>query len=333
MTPESPGTPRRAQWPLRVALGLAITALLVVGARLDSPQHAGSTGAATTTVATPTTAPSGTTTVTTAATTTVPASPGVDHPVVDASPFTPIGRGCGLHLTTSSTSTSTTSEHVALGHCNVLEIGDSLGNDLGWGLARQFETTRGLHLIQLDKSSTGLAAGWYYNWPFHLKQDLDRYHPNLMVVFLGGNDEQAIAVNGVSQPFGSAGWAAAYQARVRDIASRASHAGCFVLWVGLPIMEPAGYNRGANFLNAQYRAVMKTVPGAAFLPTWRLLATPQGTFRAGAVVNGVSSALRAPDGIHFTVVGENVLSTFVAHEISAIYHVPLTLHAPMLIDR
>ena len=52
-----------------------------------------------------------------------------------------------------------------------------------------------------------------------------------------------------------------------------------------------------------------------------------------AVVNGVQSALRAPDGIHFSVVGENVLATFVAHEISAIYHVPITLHEPMLIDR
>lgn len=278
MSVDGPATPRRAQWPLRVGLGLAITALLVVGDRLDSPNHAGPTGAATTTLVTTTTSRSGTTTATTTVSTTVPTSPAVDHPVTDKSPFTPVGRGCGLRLTSesASTSTATTGPRPTLGHCNVLEIGDSLGNDLGWGLARQYETTPGMRLIQLDKSSTGLAAGWFYNWPFHIKQDLDRYHPNLMIVFLGGNDEQAIAVNGVSQAFGSAGWAKAYQSRVRDIASRASHAGCMVLWVGLPIMEPAGYNRGANFLNAQYRAVMTTVPGATFLPTWRLLATPRG---------------------------------------------------------
>ena len=38
-----------------------------------------------------------------------------------------------------------------VGSCTVLEIGDSLGNDLGWGLARELPSGSSLHLVQLDK--------------------------------------------------------------------------------------------------------------------------------------------------------------------------------------
>ena len=56
----------------------------------------------------------------------------------------------------------------AVGHCTVLEIGDSLGNDLGWGLARELGGERGLTLVQADRSSTGLVTTWFYDWPRHL---------------------------------------------------------------------------------------------------------------------------------------------------------------------
>ena len=91
----------------------------------------------------------------------------------------------------------------ALGHCRLLEIGDSLGDDLEYGLRHELQYTPGLKLIQRNKSSTGLSAAWYYNWPAHLKSFLHDYHPDLVVVMFGANDEQALAVNGVSQPFGS----------------------------------------------------------------------------------------------------------------------------------
>ncbi|MDE3065688.1 MAG: DUF459 domain-containing protein, partial [Acidobacteriota bacterium] len=217
---------------------------------------------------------------------------------------------------------------VGLGRCTVLEIGDSMGNDLGWGLARELASP-GLRLVQVDRSSTGLSATWFFDWPRHLAADLRRYHPDLVIVCLGANDEQAIAVKGSSRAFGSDAWASVYRTRVRRLAAMATHAGSYVLWVGLPVMEPAGYRRGVNFLNAQYRAVVPTVPGATFQPTWRLMADTRGNFRAGGLVNGAQAVLRSADGIHFTVIGEDVFATFVARQISAIYHVPLTLRAPM----
>ena len=214
----------------------------------------------------------------------------------------------------------------------MLEIGDSIGNDLGWGLARELRHTKNLRLIQIDTSSTGLSASWFFNWPHHLKVDLARFHPNLVIVCLGANDEQALAVNHVSHAFGSAQWAAVYRHRVRQMMQLVAGAKSYLLWVGLPIMQPDHYNSGVNLLNSIYSRSAQSVAGAVFQPTTHLLADAHGKYRAGARVNGVESALRAPDGIHFTVVGENVLATFVVHQISTIFHVTLAARAPMRID-
>ena len=46
--------------------------------------------------------------------------------------------------------------------CTILEIGDSLGSDLGWGLTRHLSAASGLHLVQLDTPSTGLANSWFF---------------------------------------------------------------------------------------------------------------------------------------------------------------------------
>jgi uncharacterized protein len=333
---ETPAAPPARRWPLRVGLGLALSALVIVGDRAyqSHPGAADSPSSTTSAPARPTTSVAGATT--SAPTTTARRVAAVDHPIVNPGALDQRARGCGLHVTSTTTpsaTTTTTRRVVGLGHCTVLEIGDSLGNDLGWGLARELAGVPGLHLIQEDKSSTGLTATWFFNWPHHLSADLRRYHPNLVIVCLGANDEQALAVKGVSRAFGSSSWASVYRTRIRRVTSLATAAGSYVLWVGLPIMEPAQYRRGVNFLNAQYRAVVPTIPGAAFQPTWDLLADAQGNFRAGGSVNGVQSALRAPDGIHFTVVGENVFATFVARQIATIYHVPLAPREPMYLAR
>jgi hypothetical protein len=147
----------------------------VVGDRmiaLDSTTTTTSSVGSTTTTSpgsTTTTSPGATTTTPTVTTTSNTGTPGVDVPVVNPGVLNQFAHGCGLHMTaattttTTSTSTSgptttlaaptTTVPRVAgVGRCTILEIGDSLGNDLGWGIAREVVKPRGLRLIQLDKS-------------------------------------------------------------------------------------------------------------------------------------------------------------------------------------
>jgi hypothetical protein len=263
-----------------------------------------------------------------------------DTPVADGASFRVPARGCGFTpapaLVRRSTTTSTTTPRhapFALGHCRILEIGDSLGDDLEYGLRHELQFTRGLKLIQRNKVSTGLSASWFYNWPAHLKTDLHKYHPNLVVIMFGANDEQALDVKGTSQPFGSPKWRSAYIARVRRIDRMVTKAGAYAFWVGLPIAAPRSYSQGLRALNAIYKRVALSTPGVTYQPIWHLLATKGGRYRGGAVVNKVASVLRKPDGIHFTETGDLVVGTFVARQLATVYNVRLRPEEPAYIDR
>jgi hypothetical protein len=218
-----------------------------------------------------------------------------------------------------------------IGHCTVLEIGDSLGNDLGWGLTRELSSTPALKLVQKDRSASGLVASWFYDWPAHLKTLLAQHRPDLVIVCVGGDDEQGLEVNGHAYGFDSPQWRTRYTTLIRQIDTMITGAGSYVLWMGLPVMAPPSYREGAAALNSLYRSVAATVPGVTYLPSWELFANAQGQYQSAAPVNHVRSVLRAPDGIHLSYMGENVFATFVANQVAAIYHVHLEPSLPALI--
>jgi uncharacterized protein len=219
-----------------------------------------------------------------------------------------------------------------MGHCVVLEIGDSLGNDLGWGLNRQLVHDHEVRLVQADKSSSGLLTPWFYNWPQKEKVLLAQYRPQLVVIMFGANDEQNLKVNGHVLAFGSAPWVTAYTNIVTEMARAATKTGAYVMWVGMPIMQPNSYRVGMVLINSVFARVATSVPGMAFLPTWDLFANAQGHFVDAARVNHIPSILREADGIHFSYVGENVISTFVTRELGQVYHVQITPESAMYID-
>jgi hypothetical protein len=258
-------------------------------------------------------------------------STATDTPVADKAHFSPPRRGCNF-LPASALGTAAHPAPLPLGRCRVLEIGDSLGDDLGFGLYKELGHTPGLSLMVTDKSSTGLSASWFYNWPQHLKKFLAQDRPNLVVAVFGANDEQALAVKGVSQPFGSSGWRSAYVARVKRIDHIATKAGCYVLWIGTPIVQPKGYRQGLYALNGIYQKIATSTPGVTFQPSWKLFATKSGDYRGGAMVNHQSDGLRLTDGIHFNSTGELVWGTFIARQMAAIYNVRIGPHSPKNID-
>jgi hypothetical protein len=321
-----------------------VTALVAVGFQLkfDPPSHS-ATNVTTTSVApaTSTTAhtPSSTTTTTTLVSTTTHPSGNLaplPSPEVNAASFAPPGRGCHFN-TGSPTPTTTTTNATTLpsshanalrnvpttvsGRCTVLEIGDSLGNDLGWGLARELGSDHVLRLVQADKSSSGLTTPWFYDWPAKEKVLLAQYHPQLVIATFGGNDEQNLRVDGHVVAFASAPWIAAYTKIVRGIATAATKNGAYVLWVGMPIMGPTTYRANMAVINSVFLKVERSVPGMTFLPVWDLFANAQGHYTNAAPVNQVPTVLRSSDGIHFSYVGENVFATYVAHELAKVYHV------------
>jgi hypothetical protein len=313
-------------WRLRCALSVALVALFVTGLSVTfSHSPANVLTAVVPPVGhppiTPVTRPAPATTVVT------------ETPAGTTARKQPNG-GCGFSLSGQASATPTTvvqTSQAPVGHCTVLEIGDSLGNDIGWGLARHLAPATGVNLIQLDKSATGLANSSSYDWPAQLAADLHQYRPQLVVVCLGGNDEQGMEINGSAVHFPTPAWKSAYLARVRQLVSQATTSGAYVLWIGDPIMQQPSYSEGMQILNALYQQGVASESNATFLPTWSLFSNPQGAFQSSVMVDGTRTTLRQADGIHYSFAGEDVIATYVIREMALIYHVRLVPTNPEVI--
>lgn len=234
--------------------------------------------------------------------------------------------GCNLN-------TDVSAKRKALGNCKILLIGDSLGNNLAYGMIGQLSKEPTLKFVRKAKASTGLSNAWFYNWHNNLATFLKEEKPNLVVVFLGANDRQNYVVNNKVQNFGTDAWKKTYRSNVTKIATASTKAGAYVLWVGMPIMKPYNYAKGITTIDEQFAMAAPLVPGATYLSTRAFTADATGAYREGALVNGKYAQLRGQDGIHFTTMGQNVMATYVINSIIKTYHVNIKVNNPRYITK
>jgi hypothetical protein len=209
----------------------------------------------------------------------------------------------------------------------ILEVGDSIGEDLGIGLGNLLGSDPYVHVVQDAVGSTGLAAVGYYDWPAELELELRAIHPQLVVVMLGGNDAQSFDVGSTYVGFGSALWHEVYGGRVATMMQEATAAGAQVLWVGMPIMSPQSVlsNTDMQIENAVYAAEARRHHGTVYMSTWRLLATRAGQYAEYLPdASGNIVQVRDPDGVHVDAPGgTDLLASGVIAEIDRTWHVRL----------
>jgi hypothetical protein len=226
----------------------------------------------------------------------------------------------------SSTSTTTTTTTLGpvkevAGKVNVLEIGDSLGIDLGWGLQWALRNDSHVRLFADAKGDTGLSNALYYNWPAVLRSLIASTHPQIVVIFLGGNDAQGLSPGG--EAYGTAAWEAGYRQRVAEMMNEATAAGARVLWVGMPIMQPTNFSAEMAHMDTIYRSEASLHKGVTYFSSWQIFATPTGQYNGGTTdVAGYPSPLRDPDGIHLATGGAYLLGQRVVEEMRSLYKLP-----------
>jgi len=220
-----------------------------------------------------------------------------------------------------------------LGKCKILLIGDSLGDNLAFGMIGQISKEPTLSFVRRAKASTGLSNAWFYNWHDNLATFLKAEKPNLVIVLLGANDRQNYVVNNKVQNFGTEAWKKTYRSNVTKIATASTKAGAYVLWVGMPIMKPYNYAQGITIIDQQFAQAVPLVPGATYLSTRAFTADANGAYREGAQVNGKYAQIRGKDGIHFSSMGQDVIATYVINNIVKTYHVNIKVNNPRYITK
>ncbi len=255
-----------------------------------------------------------------------PTTPAPVDPVLTAIQAHQTATGCHLHLD-SSVPVQT------LGTCKLLLVGDSLGNNLGYGMIGQLTGYKNLKFALRAKASTGLSNSWFYNWETNLKTYLRTEKPNIVVVFLGANDRQNMRVNGQILTYGTAKWVSAYAASVSRMTKMATDAGAYVLWVGLPICKPYNYNKGMELISGIDASTIRHNSGARFIALHTLTADAKGNYTQYQVVNGSRQKTRGEDGIHFTANGQSVIGTYAISQIASLFRVALKSNHPRIVTK
>jgi hypothetical protein len=185
----------------------------------------------------------------------------------------------------------------------ILEIGDSLGEDLGIGMGTVFANNPLVKVIQDAHGDSGLARPDFYNWPVILQSELNEYHPGAVVVLLGGNDGQnptSPSGAGVAT-LGTPQWHTLYAQRVGALMQEALNAHAKVLWVGLPIMQSPSFWQEMQAENAIYQSEAASHPGVTYFASAPVFEDAAGQYSANLPVNGQEEQVRDSDGVHITI--------------------------------
>lgn len=217
--------------------------------------------------------------------------------------------------TTTTTTITTTTTTIAAGPLRVVEIGDSLGIDLGY--AMEAWPSSAVHLTVAARSATGLSNAAYYDWPSALGHLMASTRPQVVIVFLGANDLQSIVTGSTVLHEETPAWDAAYAARVTAIVSESVGSGARVLWIGEPAMQTAFLSAGMTLIDGIAQQVIARYPGeAAYLSSDSVLA-PGGSFAFDVDgPTGQVQLVRTPDGVHLMPAGADLLAAAVAQALA-----------------
>lgn len=191
----------------------------------------------------------------------------------------------------------------------VLEIGDSLGIDLGDQLLSQLDASGTVRTVVASIGDSGLSNLSYYDWPAHLAILLAMDHPQVVAVFIGANDDQGLSVGGAAAAPGTAAWIAGYAGRVDEVVTEATGAGARVVWVGMPPMADPELSAAMEVEDTIFRRETENFPATLYVASAPVLSTPSGGFETtGPGTTGHPVVLRTPDGVHLTPAGAGLLA-------------------------
>ena len=128
-------------------------------------------------------------------------------------------------------------------------LGDSLGEGLYAGMYKLLKNDKHVKLLQLSKIGTGLYHLQMEKWLAKLDQIVAEYHPDIALVWTGGNDPQPILDTGRKRyAFKSDKWQELYVERVNQFMTSLTSRNIRTFWTGLPVMRQDDYNRDIQYL-------------------------------------------------------------------------------------
>jgi len=190
----------------------------------------------------------------------------------------------------------------------VLILGDSLAaTGFGALLERRLDAHPNVVAYRKARSSSGLARPDFYDWMGEAKRQVKARLPDVVVVIIGGNDGQDLTSKsgkGKRVRWKSDGWNEAYRGRVAGFIEELRGEGRKVLWLGLPRTGTVSFEKKLVLIREVQIDAMAEFDDVEYFDTSPFFVNDRGGLRRTANVGKKKNqALRADDGIHFTMAG------------------------------
>lgn len=192
-------------------------------------------------------------------------------------------------------------------------VGDSLAAGLGYFAERVFRP-RLVRVSGQGRISTGLARPDYFNWPYTMRQIVDRFDPDLVIVMLGENDHQSLqTVNGEREAeIGTGAWPPAYRERVIRMMRIATSEGAKVVWAGLPISADFQFRQHSKRQNDVFEFAASISNDVVYFDAWEHFRDPEGGYTAYFREGKRVTLIREGDGLHFNAIGYTIVAREIA---------------------
>ena len=173
--------------------------------------------------------------------------------------------------------------------------------------------------------ATGLTRPDVFNWFTHIRDEVKRLKPKVVVLNFGGNDDKSY-MTGLPEgssigSFASPSWSAEYRRRVAGVMDTVNRAGGVVVWIGLPITRSEAQTQRFDTVNAIVQKEAKTRPGKAiFVDTYTMFAGDNGGFTEYLEnATGDTVKVRAGDGVHFDTRGGDLIAREVLKQLNELF--------------
>jgi hypothetical protein len=212
------------------------------------------------------------------------------------------------HVAATKRTARPVSHKSANGGPSVLLIGDSIMAGIGPVIKNDvLSSLKGSAEIEA-KVATGLARPDVFDWRGELRKatETDRY--DYIVMLLGTNDSQDFVEGGHILAYGTEEWVKAYTSRVAELMAAACAGADRGVWIGLPPMKSAAFNRKALRINNWAQRQAAAHPCMQYVSLDHVIGDEQGSFTSYRKIKNSLEKVRNVDGIHITKAGGALVS-------------------------
>lgn len=192
----------------------------------------------------------------------------------------------------------------------ILMIGDSIMAGIGPSLKKEIIDRIDGKVVLHAQIASGLARPDIFDWQDKLEMILSESKFDTILIMLGTNDNQDFVENGSILSYGTTEWKKAYKQRLSRIMQTTCNATDQALWIGLPPMRSASFNRKIIRINNWSKRLSKDFSCMKYVGLENILGDQRGKFVSYQKIGSEFAKVRMTDGIHVTPTGGRLIADY-----------------------